>query len=121
MTQRSAHAPPIAVAVGSLGSTPVVSIAGELDIATALSIREPLLTATENPLSGLVIDLSDLTFCGSAGLAELLTARQRCVEHGTSVTLVGCRPSVRRVLSLVGVDRLFTLADTVAEATFATV
>jgi anti-anti-sigma factor len=107
---------PIQLSVDSTGFVPVVRIDGELDIATAPRVRGPLVEAARRGAPPfLVVELSELTFCGSIGLAELLSAQRAAEQHGGQVVLVGCRPELIRLLRLAGVQELFVLVATMTE------
>ena len=94
---------------------PVVTVAGEIDIATATRLREPLfeLAASGRPL---VADLDQVRFIDSAGLAALVGAANRAAAHGGSLHAVCARPPTRRLLCLTGVDHRIPLAATVDRA-----
>ncbi len=61
---------------------PIVTVAGEIDIATAIRLRERLLelTADGRPL---VADLDQVRFIDSAGLAALVGAANHAAAHGS--------------------------------------
>ena len=75
---------------------PVVTVAGEIDIATAARLRERLaeLAAGGRPL---VADLDQVRFIDSAGLAALVGAANRAAAHGGSLHVVCARPKVRQL------------------------
>jgi len=56
----------------------------------------------------LVLDVSRVGFCDSAGLSGLLGARRRAQLVGGGVTLLGTSPALARVLRLTGVESLFS-------------
>ena len=62
---------------------PIVTVAGEIDIATAPRLRERLsgLAARGRPL---VADLDQVRFIDSAGLAALVGAANRAAAHGAA-------------------------------------
>ena len=86
---------------------PVVTVAGEIDIATATRLRERLfeLAASGRPL---VADLDQVRFIDSAGLAALVGAAKRAAAHGGSLHVVCARPRVRQLFRLTGLDRRLT-------------
>lgn len=106
---------PVRLPDDAVGFVPVVRIGGELDIATAPRVHGPLQEAARAASPCMVIDLTELTFCGSAGLAQLLAAQQEVQRRGGHVVLVGCRPEVVRLLRLADVLELFVLTDTMPE------
>ena len=76
----------------------VVTVAGEVDIATVTRLRERLfeLAANGRPL---VIDLDDVAFIDSAGLGALVGAAKRAAAHGGTLHVVCARPQIRRCSS----------------------
>lgn len=96
-------------ASGSLeDGTLVVRLAGELDVATAPTVAEfvQLEVAAVQP-ERLVVDVSEVGFVDSSGLAALLAIR-RGVPAGTLV-LHGAGPQLLRLLTITGVDQLLTV------------
>jgi anti-sigma B factor antagonist len=97
--------------VDRLSVTPIPggwSIGGELDASTAPALAEAL--ATHRPdIAGqhLVVDLSDIRFMDSSGLAALLDARGRLAADGG--VLILRRPSrcVARLLDITQLQRTF--------------
>ena len=64
----------------------------------------------------MVLDLSAVSFCDSAGLNVLLWSRRHADQAG-AVLVLACVPAkVRRVLDMSGMDALVRVYDTVAEA-----
>ena len=82
----------------------VVTVAGEIDIATVTRLREGLagLAAGGRPL---VADLDRVRFIDSAGLAALVGAANRAAAHGGSLHVVCARPRIRQLFRLTGLDR----------------
>ena len=82
------------------GSTAVVRVGVELDLATAAGVRLELLDALASTPDRLVVDLSDCPFLGATGAQLLLSAHLRAGSQGTRMTLRGCGPQARWVLRL---------------------
>ena len=93
----------------------VVTVAGEIDIATVTRLREGLagLAAGGRPL---VADLDQVRFIDSAGLAALVGAANRAAAHGGSLHVVCARPRIRQLFRLTGLDRRLAPARTLEEA-----
>lgn len=100
----------------------VVRVAGELDSLTVPAV-DTQLTAVQADLVApaalaLVLDLSDLTFMSSAGLALLVTHHEWCAEQGSRLRVVtGNNRSVLRPVRITGLDTVLDLIATVADAT----
>jgi anti-sigma B factor antagonist len=89
----------------------IVAVAGEVDIATVTRLRERLfeLAASGRPL---VVDLDQVRFIDSAGLAALVGAARRAAAHGASLQAVCARPRTRKLFRLTGLDGQIPLART---------
>ena len=110
------RAPRLGLTEWTMGSSVVVSVTGEVDIATTAQLSTALGAALRRGAEGLVCDLTGVSFLGAAGLTALLVARRRAIACHTWLDLVCPQPLPRKVIALVGLDAVFTLYDSVAEA-----
>lgn len=89
-------------------------VAGEVDLATAHHCHGVLDDlSTQASIHHLIVDLSDCTFIDSTGLS-LLVAAQRQVT--SPLAIVAPHGQVRRTLSVAGLDAVFVVHRTRAEA-----
>jgi stage II sporulation protein AA (anti-sigma F factor antagonist) len=90
-----------------------VTLVGRFDAVEAAVVREFLGDERLAAVRHLTIDLSDVSFVDSAGLAVLARSRRDLGLAGGSVTLV--RPAsddAMRVFRLTQFDEIFTMIDT---------
>ncbi|MGW7436893.1 STAS domain-containing protein [Streptomyces sp. NPDC054849] len=82
---------------------------GEIDIETAPSLRFALAEALAHasPDKPVAVDCSRLTFCDSAALNALITARRAAQEAGTDIRLAVPNHQLRRLLEVTGTLSLF--------------
>ena len=100
------------VETSRIGDTIVVSLSGELDVATAGSVEKALLEAEEHAPERILLDLRDLRFIDSTGLSLLINADRRGQRAGRRVTIVSGGGPPERILRTVGLDtRLDVLRD----------
>ena len=85
----------------------VLHASGEIDASAKSLFVERLDDATEATDGDVVVDLSDVSFCDSTGIAVLLHARQQLAAAGRKLLIARPSPSVTRVLEVAGVDALF--------------
>ena len=79
-------------------------LAGEIDIAGAPDLDAVLAEAAHWPdVSGVVVDLSALTFTDSTGIGALIRGRRLADANGKRYTVVSARHGVREVLDLAAV------------------
>jgi anti-sigma B factor antagonist len=92
----------------------VVTVAGEVDIATVAQLRERLAALAVSGVP-LVADLDQVSFIDATGLGALVGAAREAAEHGTSLHLVCAQPQTRRLFRVTGLDRQIPLAHDLAE------
>jgi anti-sigma B factor antagonist len=98
------------------GRTAVVAGAREIDLTTADSFRDALLSALNDGALGLIVDLTATVFIDSAGITALVRASRRAAASEAAVRLAVTAPAVLRVLNLVGVDQLIEVYPDVTAA-----
>ncbi|MET8944050.1 STAS domain-containing protein [Streptomyces sp. NPDC004542] len=100
---------PLRITHGATAAGPVLHVAGELDYAQAEALRRQVEHLALEPGQCLALELSGLEFCDSTGITALLAARQHAQAADADVVLAGVPPTLLRVLTMVGLDQVFTL------------
>ncbi len=93
------------------------ALRGELDLAHAYTFDEELRTVEATQPSTVVIDLRQLTFLDSCGLARLLAARRRARRLGHRLLLVRGSATIQRLFALTAVDEAFEMVNDVPALT----
>lgn len=94
----------------------VVIPAGEVDMSSAPKLRRKLDELLDDGFANLVIDLTEVTFFDSSGLAVLVGAVKQTKPRGGSIRLAGARPLVLKILELTRLTDLLPTFHTVDEA-----
>ena len=92
----------------------VVTLEGEVDLEHSPKAREVLLDCVGRNQK-VVVDLSQVSYIDSSGVASLVEAFQQAKKGGRSFALAAINPAARRVLELARLDRVFTIHETVAD------
>jgi anti-sigma B factor antagonist len=92
----------------------VVTVSGEVDIATVARLRERLAALTVGGVP-LVADLDQVSFIDATGLGALAGAAREAAAQGVSMYVVCDRPQTRRLFRVTGLDRQIPLARDLAE------
>jgi anti-sigma B factor antagonist len=95
---------------------PVVSVAGDVDLASARALEQTLLGATEDQTGDLIVDLTDCTFLDSRGLRALVGTKGRLERTERPLALVLSNPSVLRILRITHCDELFEIYPSLSAA-----
>jgi anti-sigma B factor antagonist len=93
----------------------LVTVAGEIDVATAAHLRGRL---TALPARGrpVVADLSGVSFIDAAGLGVLASVARQARAQGTSLHVVSPGLRLRRLFIITGLHKLIPLARTLDAA-----
>jgi len=85
-----------------------VSVAGELDMATAGELEDALRHASADA-ELVVLDLGALKFMGTSGVHVILAAHRGARDTGARLAVVRCAAHVQRLFELIGVERELNL------------
>lgn len=87
------------------GGCSVVAVSGEVDLSNVHHLRQGIEQASDMAPEGFVIDLSEVTYIDSAGIAALMSAYRRVCPNGR-LAIVAVHENVKGILSLINIDRL---------------
>ena len=93
----------------------VVRLGGELDLYNADNVREALFDACAESPERLVVDLAEVDFIDSTALGVLIEARTK-LRNKRAFLLAAPQLETKRALEISGLDRHFSVHDTVPEA-----
>jgi len=85
----------------------IVSVTGELDIATAEQAYSYISEIIDGRLAPVTVDLSGPTFCDASGLGALARAARYARQKGRQLMLASARPSLLKIMRITGLDRAF--------------
>jgi anti-sigma B factor antagonist len=94
----------------------VVSVAGELDMATAPQLQDEITDLLDRGYKQFVFDLDNLSFCDSTGLSVFIRTKNNCDEANGQVRLAAPQRAVLRVLQVSGLTEVLKIYPTAADA-----
>ena len=97
------------------GAAMIVSFSGEIDLDHSRAARDILIGCIKNG-KPILVDLSDVSYIDSSGIASLVETLQTAKKKSTTLTLVSVSEACMRVLKLARLDTVFTIADNLDEA-----
>ena len=98
------------------GGVPVVSVIGEVDLATAPVLERTLRDAAEAQTGEVIVDLTCCSFLDSRGLTALLATSKRLAHSDRSLGLVLSNPNVLRIFEITGFDQIFEIYPSLGAA-----
>jgi len=93
----------------------VLAVTGALDIQTAGDFTERLRAVLAESPRAVVVDMTDLDFLASAGMAALVEGT-RIASDGTRLVVVADGPATSRPLTITGLTELIALYPTLDDA-----
>ena len=96
---------------------PVLGVHGEVDVSTAPQLRQHLVELSSSGAATAVVDLEGVDFLDSTGLGVLVSGLKRFRTIGGDLLLVCTHRRVLKVFEITGLTTVFSIADTVDEAT----
>jgi len=112
---RSDPGRPLTIRVQREAGHALVTVAGEIDIATVAQLEEQL-SALADSGRPLVADLGQVSFIDAAGLRALGRAAKQAAAHSARMHVVCGRPQILRLFELTGLDDRVSVTHTLADA-----
>jgi anti-sigma B factor antagonist len=109
--------PQLTLAVHSNGHGVILTVGGEVDLATAPQLHAKLVDLVEGgEAASILVDLTPVAFMDSTGLTVLLAAHKRAQAAGRSIRLVCPGGRVLRVLRVTGAEKILAIHGSLVEA-----
>ena len=99
-----------------VGNQTVVEVAGEIDVATADTLRERLGTLIDRQHVDLVVDLRGVSFMDSTGLGLLVGTLKRVRTAGGRLQLVIDSERLLMVFRITALEQVFTIRPSLDDA-----
>jgi len=105
----------IEVKVRNLDHATVASPQGEIDLSRATSFRQQIVAALAPKPKLLLIDLAEVPYMDSSGVATLLEMMQATKRGGGKLVLCSIQPKVRSIFEIARLETVFTIVATVED------
>ena len=97
-------------------ATHVIELGGEVDLYTAPEFKERMVELIEGGKKSIVVDLSKATFIDSTTLGVLVGGVKRLRTNEGQLSLVCSDRNITKIFEITGLDRVFPIHATRAEA-----
>ena len=87
----------------------VLPLDGEIDLHVSPEVAKSLRTMTESKPKRLVVDLTNVTYLDSSGLAVLIEGMQNVQKYGGKFGLAGVQEDVKHVFDIARLDQVFEI------------
>ena len=97
-------------------STYVIALAGEVDLYTAPEFKQQLLEVIGQGAKDVIVDFTNTTFIDSTTLGVLVGGVKRLRSNDGQLSLVCSDRNITKIFEITGLDRVFEIYPTRAEA-----
>ena len=105
------------ISIRRVDNTAIVDVSGDIDLASSPEVRKALLhEVRDNRRPRVVLNLSDVRYIDSSGVASLVESLKASRDIGSRFILVGLSGPAREVLQLSRLVKVFEIYDTEVEA-----
>lgn len=93
----------------------VMSLGGDLDMSTSPQVRKVLLPLFQKNVSHVIVDLKDVPYIDSSGIATFVESLQLSRKTKIRFSLAGAGPKVESIFDLAHLKTIFEMAPAVGE------
>lgn len=90
-------------------NTAVVHVSGEIDMDSSDDLREVLREAAEENFTEVIVDMQEVEFIDSSGIATLVESMQSLKQNGGQLVLRNLQENVRSVFDIANLLEVFTI------------
>jgi len=98
------------------GSAIVLELGGEIDMKSSVKVKDKFKEIYRDKPPVLVVDMTEVEFMDSSGLATLVGVLKWCRLNGSELRLAGLSTGVRNVFDICRLESIFQIYDSRAEA-----
>jgi anti-sigma B factor antagonist len=105
------------ISIRRVENATIVDVSGDIDLANSTEVRKALLhEVRDNRRSRVVLNLSEVRYIDSSGVASLVESLKASRDIGSRFILVGLSGAAREVMQLSRLLKVFEIYDTEIEA-----
>ena len=96
--------------------TVILELDGEIDMKCSVKLKDTFKEIYWHKPSMIVVDMTDVKFMDSSGLATLVGALKWCRQNDSKLRLAGLVQDVRSIFEICRLETVFQICDSQAEA-----
>jgi anti-sigma B factor antagonist len=100
--------PSLSVRIAYAGDSATVTLAGEIDLLSSTALNRELNDLWDRvpPPARVLVELADVGFMDTSGVAALLTARRRAADVGCRLVVTSTSPVIARLFAITGLQSI---------------
>ena len=98
------------------GRAVVLELGGEIDMKCSVKLKDKFKEIYKDKPPVLIVDMSEVEFMDSSGLATLVGVLKWCRLNGSELRLAGLTKSVQNIFEICRLESIFQIYDNLAKA-----
>ena len=98
------------------GESTIIDVSGEVDLYSSPRLREEIIDLTKKKISNIFVNLRDVVYMDSSGIATLVEGLQLSNKYDGGFKLIGLSPAVKEVFELARLEKVFDIYEEEKEA-----
>ncbi len=107
----------IQVSIEQIDEALIVTPVGDVDLSRSPCLRQALKKSLSDVTGRLIVDLTDVPYMDSSGVATLVEAMQLARRNSVKLVLCGMQDQVRSIFEIARLDRVFSIVPSREDAT----
>jgi anti-sigma B factor antagonist len=99
-----------------VGRIAVAAVRGDIDLSRSVEFQQQLLLLLDDKPQRVVVDLTEVPYMDSSGVASLVKVLSRARKIGATLVLVGLSARVQSLFQITRLDSVFSIMPTEKEA-----
>ena len=93
------------------GKSTIIDVSGEVDLYSSPKLRKEIIKFTKKKTSNIFINLNDVGYMDSSGIATLVEGLQLSNKYKGGFKLIGLSAAVKEVFALARLEKVFEIYD----------
>jgi len=102
--------------ITKVGDVVIIKLSGRIDVQAALELEKEMNSILSSGSNKIIFDMNDVQHLSSSGIRVLISTLRRTMSNNGWVRLARVNQSVKKILKLVELEKLFTYYETVDDA-----
>ena len=98
------------------GQVAIVAVGGDIDLHHSAALQQGLLSLLDKHPEKVIVDLSNVPYMDSSGVASLVKLLSRTRKLGVGMILLAPSEKVKSIFEITRLNSVFTIAETKQEA-----
>lgn len=94
----------------------LIGLEGEVDVYTAPQLKQQIIALLDGGVKHVIVDLTSVEYLDSTALGVLIGGLKRLRERSGTLDLICPNPRIKRIFEITGLDKIFDIFATEADA-----